>query len=120
MNVLQDFNLELRVPANYKKCNLSSFLQSVALAAVGVGLWLSIYTKSFAVIVGAEVSADCHNVQWNLRITDTLGTGLLSFVERLSLSRRLSPRGCGFTRLVTSVLCSVEARALMEVEPCRA
>ena len=114
MNVLQDFNLELRVPANYKKCNLSSFLQSVALAAVGVGLWLSIYTKSFAVIVGAEVSADCHNVQWNLRITDTLGTGLLSFVERLS------PRGCGFTRLVTSVLCSVEARALMEVEPCRA
>ncbi len=29
-------------------------------------------------------------LQVNLRITDTLGTGLLSFVERLSLSRRLS------------------------------
>ena len=34
-------------------------------------------------------------------MTDTLGTGLLSFVERLSLSRRLSLRGCGFARLVT-------------------
>ncbi len=28
-------------------------------------------------------------VQWNLRTTDALGAGLLSFVERLSLSRRL-------------------------------
>ncbi len=32
----------------------------------------------------------CKHLQWNLRITDTLGTGLLSFVERLSLSRRLA------------------------------
>ena len=30
-------------------------------------------------------------MKWNLQITDTLGTGLLSIVERLSLSRRLSP-----------------------------
>ncbi len=33
---------------------------------------------------------NCLHVQWNLRITDTLGTGLLSFVGRLSLSRRLA------------------------------
>ncbi len=32
----------------------------------------------------------CKHLQWNLRITDTMGTGLLSFVERLSLSRRLA------------------------------
>ncbi len=29
-------------------------------------------------------------LQWNLWITDTLGTGFLSFVERLSLSQRLA------------------------------
>ncbi len=29
-------------------------------------------------------------IQWNLRTTDALGAGLLSFVERLSLSRRLA------------------------------
>ena len=29
-------------------------------------------------------------VQWNLRTKDKLGTELLSFVERLSLSRRLT------------------------------
>ena len=30
------------------------------------------------------------SIQWNLRTKDTLGTGVLSFVQRLSLSRRFN------------------------------
>ena len=30
-----------------------------------------------------------YQIQWNLRTMDTVGTGLLSIVERLSLSQRL-------------------------------
>ena len=41
--------------------------------------------------------------QWNLRTMDKLGTELLSFVERLSLSRRLT---------LILVICPSECRLL--------
>ena len=45
---------------------------------------------AFLCMMENKKSWQVFSIQWNLRIKDTLGTGLLSFVETLSLSRRLS------------------------------
>ena len=42
---------------------------------LGIGMGTRLYDTSMC-------------VQWNLRITDSMGAGFLSFVERLSLSQR--------------------------------
>ena len=44
-------------------------------------------------------------VQWNLRIKDTLGPVVLSYVERLSSSRRLKMNDCYEKGVQNCVLC---------------
>ena len=56
--------------------------------------WLRMYTCSFCESEHHQIYMHMHmyvhvHVQWNLRITDTLGARVLSFVGRLSLSQRL-------------------------------
>ena len=53
-------------------------------------------------------------IQWNLRIKDTLGQGVLSFIERLPLLKCTGIIGIGTSRLyrevffIRSVLCDIE------------
>ena len=44
----------------------------------------------YGAAAGAYTAPYQQQVQWNLQTTDTLGAGVLSAVERLSLSQRLA------------------------------
>ena len=60
---------------------------------IEVGMVLNIVCNSLVaslIIFFCVLMAWVYIIQWNLQTTDTLGAGVLSTVERLSLSRRFA------------------------------
>ena len=57
-----------------------------------VHLFVCLYKKNYkhSWEIAAVTEVTHLSIQWNLQTTDTLGAGVLSTVERLSLSRRFA------------------------------
>ena len=52
-------------------------------------VWLAMDSVTSSGALGVPTVIQTYIVQWNLRTRDTFGVIVLSFVERLSLSRRV-------------------------------